>query len=111
MSATRRAAGDRRLRLATRGSPLALWQARRVAGLLEAAGAPACALVVVRTTGDDHADVPIEQLAGQGAFVKEVQAAVLDGRADVAVHSAKDLPSATPDGPGPGVRPRARRPT
>ena len=47
------------------------------------------------------------QLGGQGAFVKEVQLAVLDGRADLAVHSAKDLPSATPPGPRAGVRPRA----
>ncbi|HUI03507.1 MAG TPA: hydroxymethylbilane synthase [Acidimicrobiales bacterium] len=92
--------GPRRgeLRLATRGSPLALLQARRVADRLAAAGGPACELVVVRTTGDALAEVPIGQLAGQGVFVKEVQWAVLDGRAHAAVHSAKDLPSATPDG-------------
>jgi len=98
VSATRRATGDRTLRLATRGSPLALWQARRVAARLEDAGAGPCTLVVVQTTGDDRVDVPIAQLGGQGAFVKEVQAAVLDGRADLAVHSAKDLPAATPAG-------------
>jgi len=92
--------GPRRgeLRLATRGSPLALLQARRVADLVAASGGPVCEMVVVRTTGDALSDVPIGQLAGQGVFVKEVQSAVLDGRADVAVHSAKDLPSATPDG-------------
>ena len=55
-------------------------------------------LVVVRTTGDEAADVPIDRLGGQGAFVKEVQVAVLDGRADLAVHSAKDLPALTPPG-------------
>jgi len=89
----------RSLRLATRGSPLALFQARRVAELLGARpGAPPCEPVVVQTTGDALADVPVAQLGGQGAFVKEVQLAVLDGRADLAVHSAKDLPSETPPG-------------
>ncbi len=87
------------LRLATRGSPLALWQANRVADLLTALpGAPRCEPVVVRTTGDALADVPVSQLGAQGAFVKEVQLAVLDGRSDLAVHSAKDLPSETPPG-------------
>lgn len=80
------------LRLATRGSPLALWQARRVAGLLEASGTPST-LVVVETTGDRRLDVPLDQLGGQGVFVKEVQAAVVRGEADAAVHSAKDLPA------------------
>lgn len=70
-----------------------------MAGLLRALpGAPAIDTVVVRTTGDRLADVPIERIGGQGAFVKEVQVAVLDGRADLAVHSAKDLPSVTPPG-------------
>jgi hydroxymethylbilane synthase len=87
------------LRLATRGSPLALWQANRVAELLMALpDAPRCEPVVVQTTGDALAGVPVSQLGAQGAFVKEVQLALLDGRADVAVHSAKDLPSATPPG-------------
>lgn len=89
----------RALRLATRGSPLALFQARRVADLLAALpGAPHCEPVVVQTSGDALVDVPVAQLGGQGAFVKEVQLAVLDGRADLAVHSAKDLPSVTPPG-------------
>jgi hydroxymethylbilane synthase len=94
--------GDREgrtLRLATRGSPLALFQARRVADrLAELPGAPHCEPVVVLTSGDTLVDVPVAQLGGQGAFVKEVQLAVLDGRADLAVHSAKDLPSVTPPG-------------
>jgi len=55
-------------------------------------------IVVVRTEGDRRADEPLERIGGQGAFVKEVQQAVLEGRADVAVHSAKDVPPATPDG-------------
>jgi hydroxymethylbilane synthase len=86
-----------RLRLATRGSRLALAQAALVVGKLDAIGVGA-ELVVVDTEGDRRGNVAIAALAGQGVFTKEVQAAVLDGRADVAVHSAKDLPSTTPPG-------------
>lgn len=85
---------DGPLRIATRGSTLARTQADRVA---EALAVPV-EIVEVSTTGDQRADVPIWQMGGRGVFVKEVQVAVLEGRADVAVHSAKDLPSATPDG-------------
>ncbi|MBK9179696.1 MAG: hydroxymethylbilane synthase [Acidimicrobiales bacterium] len=89
-----------RLRAATRGSALARWQTDHVAALLAAAH-PGLEVepVVVETTGDRRTDQPIWELGGQGVFVKEVQAAVLDGRADVAVHSAKDLPS----GPAAGL--------
>jgi hydroxymethylbilane synthase len=59
---------------------------------------PAPELVVVETAGDLRRDVPVWEMGGQGVFVKEVQAAVLDGRADLAVHSAKDLPSRTAPG-------------
>jgi hydroxymethylbilane synthase len=83
------------LRVATRGSLLARWQAQRVVELL---GEPEHELVIVTTTGDARTDAPIHQLGGQGVFVKEVQQAVLEGRADVAVHSAKDLPAVTADG-------------
>jgi hydroxymethylbilane synthase len=88
-----------RLRVATRGSALARWQADHVVALLHKAdpGIEAQA-VIVETSGDRRLDVPIWELGGKGVFVKEVQAVVLDGRADLAVHSAKDLPSATPDG-------------
>lgn len=87
------------LRVATRGSALALWQAERVVALAQAAQPGLEAeLVTVQTQGDRRLDVPIYELGGKGVFAKEVQAAVLDGRADVAVHSAKDLPSATPPG-------------
>jgi len=82
------------LRLATRGSPLARWQAERVTELLGAVGIDTC-LVVVETEGDRRTDVPLGQLGGQGVFVKEVQAAVARGDADAAVHSAKDLPAST----------------
>lgn len=99
MGAALRAAGPRPLRLATRGSPLALAQSRSVADRLRAAGVDdGVELMVVKTSGDLAPEVPVERLAGQGAFVKEIQLAVLDGRADLAVHSAKDLPSETPTG-------------
>ena len=84
-----------RLRIATRGSALALWQANHIAGLL---GTDDCELVIVETAGDKRRDVPIWEVGGTGVFVKEVQAAVLDGRADLAVHSAKDLPSSEAPG-------------
>lgn len=86
------------LRIATRGSALARWQAAHVATLLERLGL-SCEAVVVSTRGDERADVAISDLGAPGAFVIAVQAAVLDGRADLAVHSAKDLPS----GPTPGL--------
>ena len=79
------------LRVATRGSALARWQAERVVELL---GVEA-EYVVVSTRGDERRDVPIHAMGGTGVFVKEVEQAVLDARADVAVHSAKDLPAET----------------
>ena len=82
------------LRAATRGSALALAQTRLVAALLDRPVEP----VVVETSGDRRQDVPIWEIGGRGVFVKEVQAAVLEGRADFAVHSAKDLPSTSPPG-------------
>jgi len=82
------------LRVATRGSELA----RRQTDLVLARLAVDAEIVVVTTTGDQRTDTPIHTLGGTGVFVKEVQEAVLDGRADVAVHSAKDLPSITAPG-------------
>ena len=93
--------GDRPLRLATRGSAQARTQSQAVADALEAANpSRTVELVFVETLGDrtQHADVPLHTIGGQGVFVKEVQAAVLRGDADMAVHSAKDLPSTTADG-------------
>lgn len=81
------------LRLATRGSPLALWQAHHVASLLREAGIDS-ELVLVQTKGDQVQDRPLSQIGGDGLFTKEVQHAVLENRADVAVHSLKDLPTA-----------------
>jgi hydroxymethylbilane synthase len=82
-----------RLRLATRGSPQARTQAQLVADEISRATSWDTELVIVDTTGDRRQDVALHVIGGQGVFVKEVQQAVLDGRADVAVHSAKDLPS------------------
>jgi hydroxymethylbilane synthase len=84
----------RGLRVATRGSALARWQAERVVDLL----ARPAELVVVSTQGDRDTASTIHALGGTGVFVKEVQEAVLRGDADVAVHSAKDLPPVTPPG-------------
>jgi hydroxymethylbilane synthase len=97
-------AGERavQLRAATRGSALARWQTDHVVALLAAAGSEigvevTVDVVVVETVADARLDIPIWEMGGKGVFVKEVQAAVLDGRADIAVHSAKDLPAETPD--------------
>jgi hydroxymethylbilane synthase len=81
------------IRVATRGSPLALRQAGRVSELISKRSGVRAELVVVHTTGDRLADVPIAKIGGEGVFVKEVSAAVLDGRAEMAVHSAKDMPA------------------
>lgn len=89
-------AGDAPLRIATRGSELALWQARHVAELLQRVEPTrAVELVPVSTEGDRRLDVPLSEIGGKGVFATEVQAALLDGRADLAVHSAKDLPAVT----------------
>lgn len=85
---------------ATRASALARWQTDHVTALLRAAGEAAgvevvVPPVVVETTADRRLDIPIWQMGGKGVFVKEVQAAVLDGRARIAVHSGKDLPAVT----------------
>jgi hydroxymethylbilane synthase len=91
------------LRIATRGSELALVQARLVASLLAELPTPvATEILVVETLGDRRQDVPIHSVGGQGIFVKEVEAAVLEGRADLAVHSAKDLPATAGGGAGAG---------
>ena len=89
----------RPLRAATRGSALARWQAEHIASLLAAAHPGVeVELVVVETAGDRRLDVPIWEMGGKGVFATEVQAAVLEGRADLAVHSGKDLPSLPTDG-------------
>lgn len=86
------------LRLATRASRQALAQSNAVARSIQAASGVAVELIEVTTTGDVRSDVPLHVIGGQGVFVKEVQRAVLDGRADLAVHSSKDLPSEPHEG-------------
>jgi hydroxymethylbilane synthase len=85
------------LRLATRRSPLALIQSRYVQQRLADLGVES-ELVLVETRGDRDQDAELSAIGGQGVFAVEIQRAVLSHEADVAVHSAKDLPSATPEG-------------
>ncbi len=87
------------LTIATRGSQLALWQARHVRDCLLALEPGLCVeLSVIRTKGDKIQDVPLSQVGGKGLFVKEIEEALLDGRADLAVHSIKDVPMILPEG-------------
>lgn len=89
----------RPLRLGTRGSDLALWQSRHVAARIAALpGAPEVELVVIRTAGDNIADVPLSQVAGKAFFTREIEEALLSGEVDLAVHSLKDLATEMPSG-------------
>lgn len=89
------------LRIATRGSELALWQANFVKQELERIHPGlAVELVILKTQGDKILDVPLAKIGGKGLFVKELESAMLDGRADIAVHSMKDVPMAFPEGLG-----------
>lgn len=82
------------LRIGTRGSPLALWQANHVAGLLRAANPGLVTeLVEIQTAGDDIRNVPLPLLGGEGVFTKAIQETLKEMRVDVAVHSLKDLPT------------------
>jgi hydroxymethylbilane synthase len=85
------------IRIGTRGSALALWQARAVASALEQLGTRA-ELVTISTRGDRRQDVPLSAIGGKGVFVKEIHEALFGGEIDVAVHSAKDMPAVSPDG-------------
>jgi hydroxymethylbilane synthase len=85
------------LTIGSRGSQLALWQARWIQAHLEALG-EACCTRIIQTTGDRITDVPLAQVGGKGLFTKEIEEALLRGDIDVAVHSMKDMPTALPDG-------------
>ena len=85
-------------RLGTRGSQLALCQARMVSGRLAEAGATRCEVVVIRTSGDKLQDRPLSEAGGKNLFVKELEDALLNGEIDLAVHSSKDLPAVLPGG-------------
>lgn len=87
------------LKIATRQSPLALWQAEHIRARLEALHADLTVeLVTFVTQGDKILDTPLAKIGGKGLFVKELEAALMDGRADLAVHSMKDVPMALPEG-------------
>src|SRR5215510_4758701 len=86
------------LRLGTRGSQLALWQAHAVAARLAEAGGPPCEIVVIRTSGDQLQTAPLSEVGGKRLFVKEIEDALLRGEIDLAVHSSKDMPAVLPDG-------------
>ena len=89
----------RPLRIGTRASALALWQAHHVAGLIRALpAAPPVELVPITTTGDVRVDVPLWAVRGRAFFTKEIDRALLEDRIDVAVHSLKDLPTAMEPG-------------
>jgi hydroxymethylbilane synthase len=89
---------DPELRLGTRGSQLALWQANTVAARIAAAGGPACRIVVIKTGGDRSQERPLSEIGGKGLFVKEIEDALLEGAIDLAVHSSKDMSAVLPDG-------------
>jgi hydroxymethylbilane synthase len=86
------------LRLGTRGSHLALWQARTVAATLQQATGTDCDIVVIKTSGDRLADAPLSEAGGKRLFVKEIEDALLGGQIDLAVHSCKDMPVVLPEG-------------
>jgi len=83
--------------IASRGSQLALWQANWVQAQLGARGLES-RIEIIKTTGDKITDVPLAKVGTKGLFTKEIEEALLDGRADLAVHSLKDLPTELPDG-------------
>jgi hydroxymethylbilane synthase len=86
------------LRLGTRGSQLALWQAHAVASRIAESGGPPCHIVIIKTTGDRVQDAPLAEVGGKRLFVKELEEALLRHEIDIAVHSSKDMPAALPDG-------------
>lgn len=88
----------RSLRIGTRGSALALWQARRVAGLIEERLGDPSELKIIKTQGDRIQDVSFQKMEGKGFFTKELQRALLDEEVDLVVHSCKDLPTEEPEG-------------
>jgi hydroxymethylbilane synthase len=89
---------DLELRLGTRGSQLALWQANEVAARIRETGGPPCRIVVIKTSGDRLQDAPLSEVGGKRLFVKEIEDALVRGDIDLAVHSSKDMSVTLPDG-------------
>jgi hydroxymethylbilane synthase len=88
-----------KIRIGSRGSALALWQAEHVKARLEAVG-HSIEILVITTTGDRSVDGSLESVGGKGAFLKEIEEAMLAGEVDLAVHSLKDVPTSLPGGLG-----------
>ena len=86
------------LRLGSRGSQLALFQANLVAQRIHSAGGPACEIVIIKTSGDRLQEAPLSEIGGKRLFVKEIEDALISGDIDLAVHSSKDMPAVLPDG-------------
>lgn len=102
----------KKLVIATRGSALALWQANHIKDCLEAEHSGLTVeLLKIKTKGDKILDVPLAKVGGKGLFVKEIEEALLDGRAQIAVHSMKDVPTELPEGLEVGVIPEREAPT
>lgn len=96
------------LRLGSRGSQLALYQAHTVARLVAGAGGPACEIIVIKTSGDRLQEAPLSEIGGKRLFVKELEDALFRDEIDLAVHSSKDMPAVLPEGLAiAGVLPRA----
>lgn len=100
----------RTIKIGTRGSKLALWQANWVRSAIEQGRQRDAELVIIRTKGDKIQDVPLAKVGGKGLFVKEIEEALLDGRIDLAVHSMKDMPAEIPDGLCIGAIPERENP-
>ena len=102
----------KKLTIATRGSALALWQANHIKDRLMAEHPGlAVELLKIKTKGDKILDVPLAKVGGKGLFVKEIEEALLDGRAQLAVHSMKDVPTELPEGLEVGIIPEREEPT
>ena len=86
------------LKIGTRGSELARWQANTVATLLQSRAGVESEIVIIKTTGDRLADATLSEIGGKRLFVKEIEDALLAGDIDLAVHSSKDMPAVLPDG-------------
>jgi len=86
------------LRIGTRGSALALWQARSVAKALHEASGSEPEIVIIKTSGDKFQQVSFSQIQTKGVFIKELEDALLEDRIDLAVHSMKDVPTEMPAG-------------
>jgi hydroxymethylbilane synthase len=99
------------IRIGTRGSQLALWQAKWVQKAIEQQWPDTRPeLVIIKTTGDKILDVPLAKVGGKGLFVKEIEEALMNGRIDLAVHSMKDMPANLPHGLSIGAVPKRENP-